>query len=261
MTGFTNASKISQCIKQIGNVTINTVEDKVEYLFNSKPIDEVTDEYYTDLFNNFKILLYTQLKEKCDKPLLKKYLGEAKITLSSINNLITNLRPRGDQGIDSNENKNVDVIIDRLFIIKSIFDEINLIIEDEIEYFDYRISSDYELILNSFTPIDKNYEYGIEGKLIFNLSKKDSLMFLYILEQTELLKFEGEEQRRKFIEGNFCFTEVRNNADNGKAFPMIGTSSEISNFKSRVDAMSNNKTLEKLLEKLNKTIHLFEFKS
>jgi hypothetical protein len=158
MTGFTNASKISQCIKQIGNVDIQESEDKKEYLFNSMPIDEVIDEYLTDLFNNFKILLYTQLKEKCDKPLLEKYLGEAKITLNSINNLITNLRPRGGKGFKKTKNKNVNLILDRLIKIKSIIDEIILIIEDEIEYFDYRISSDYELILNSFTPLDKNYE-------------------------------------------------------------------------------------------------------
>ena len=93
----------------------------------------------------------------------------------------------------------------------------------------------------------------------FKLSKKEALMFLFVLEEQQLLEFESIEHRRLFIEKNFNFTETRNNSNNGKSFPMKGVSSELADFKSYTEGASNNKTLEKLLKKLQDTIHLYQF--
>ena len=66
-------------------------------------------------------------------------------------------------------------------------------------------------------------------------------------------------KRRLFIENNFNFTETRNNPNKGIALPMKGISSELSDFSSYAEGNSNNKTLEKLLDRLLETIHLYEF--
>ena len=97
------------------------------------------------------------------------------------------------------------------------------------------------------------------GKATFKLSKKETLMLLFILEQENLLEFESIEQRRLFIENNFNFTETRSNPNKGQALPLKGISSELSDFSSYTEGDSNNKTLEKLLKKLQETIHLYEF--
>ena len=134
-------------------------------------------------------------------------------------------------------------------------------LQNKIIYLGYRINSDFE---NSPNPsiFNQNKDYLITERATFNLSKKESLMLLYVLEEVNLLKFENNTHKINFIEQNFNFTEVRNNEFFGKSFPMKGTNSEYSKFRSndRDEIKSNNKTLESLFKKFSDIIDSFEFK-
>ena len=111
-----------------------------------------------------------------------------------------------------------------------------------------RIDADVMRIFEQlgFDRKDDNFQ-ALKGARIMNSKGK------------QLLEFESIEHRRLFIEKNFNFTETRNNSNNGKSFPMKGVSSELADFKSYTEGASNNKTLEKLLKKLQDTIHLYQF--
>ena len=79
MKGFSNASQISECIKEIATIRIRQSEENPdEFLINNNPVDSNIIHHYNDLFHQFKIRLYTQLLRKCDIALLKKYIDEAK---------------------------------------------------------------------------------------------------------------------------------------------------------------------------------------
>lgn len=265
MVGNTNASKISYYIKEFGDVKVYASgEDSNDFLFNNKSINNMTLDYYKDLFEKIRMHLYIQLSEKCDLKLLNKYLEEAlasKKKNTELNRKVKIFFIEAKNSQDFIKIDNVQKTRTLLNKIEKIINHVISIIKDEIEYFDYRVSKDYESIINSISQTKTNKIEIIESNLIFKMSKKESLMLLYILEESGLISFSNEDNKNKFIENNFCFTEVRNNPDKGNHFPMIGISSEISKFKSRVDGESNNKTLEKLLKKLKETIHLFDFKT
>jgi len=254
MKGFSNASQISECIKEIGTIRVHqSKENSDEFLINNKPVDSNIINHYNDLFHQFKVRLYTQLLRKCDIALLKKYIDDSKEAKKTIS--ILNLKLKNDYFDYKRENRlliaeNTQQVRTKLIKIERILDNIISIIEDERDNFDYRITADYEEILNLLTTPVIKPEYGIAGRAIFNLSKKESIMLIYILEKSNLLNFQNEEQRRRFIEENFCFTEMRDNNDKGKSLPMKDVSSEISKLKSYSDAEANNKVLRKLIDKL-----------
>ena len=84
-------------------------------------------------------------------------------------------------------------------------------------------------------------------------------MLIYIMEQSGVIKFENNTQRNKFIQNNFNWTEFRGNENNGKSFPIDDVESQISKMKASHNKESSCKVLEKLLKKLEDTIHNFEF--
>ena len=264
--GLTNASRISQCINEIGEAKISIDENTGLFLLNSNQIEDVTVEFYNDLFLNFRILLYTQLREKCDIILLNKYCKEAKFNLENISKIEDEYKFKYFNAIDENEEIKalcINKIRKRLFTLFTVLKEIILLLEEEIEYFDYRISTDYQLVLNSLEQHAKFSSNFHAGKATFKMSKKETLMLLFLLEQNKLLKFDNDIQRKKFIENNFNYTEMRENKDNyEEPCELNGIGKDFSNFTSNVDSdiISNNKTLETLLKKLKDSIHEYEFK-
>ena len=88
--------------------------------------------------------------------------------------------------------ENTQKVRSKLIKIEKILNNIISIIEDERDNFDYRINADYEEILNLLTTPIVKPEYGNAGRATFNLSKKESIMFIYILEKSNLLNFQNE---------------------------------------------------------------------
>lgn len=264
---MSNAKEIKNIILEISKIKFRYNNDSKTYECNNKSPREIPKNHFTELHKNFKHLFLIQLKENCNKELILKYIDIAKTEISNVNKdslyQAVTYNDRKEKGLNTDENiidfKDINTIISTQ---QAVLLKIKSKLEEELEFVDFRTSVDYQQQIETNDFDSSNIPFSDSGRATFKMSKKESLMLLYILEQCELMIFESDDQRRMFIENSFNFTEVRKNKNEGKALPLIGTSSEISDFKSRikVDVDSNNRTLEKLLKKLTETIHLFEFK-
>ena len=218
---------------------------------------EIIEELNNDL--NHKLLI--QLKENSDVELLQTFITQIMEKENSLTTQYHRFRIKLAENDDltvisqkfiSTSCKIIDCKLDHLSNIKKD-------IESKMTFFNYKISTDFNE--NSDILSSQNQESLTNSRASFNLSKKESLMLLYILEEVNLLKFENVAQRKCFIEQNFNFSEVRNNESYGKSFPITDIKSEYSKFNSndRDELKSNNKTLEKLSKKLITIMEEFKF--
>lgn len=255
-----NVIQIQDLINKIGEFNKNS--DLKEYYEDGEEILEsqlkIIEDSHTEL--NHKLLI--QLKEKSDVELLQKFINLIDENGADLHILYNKYRIKLAESKKPNKSnpiysKSVPIVCK---LIDSKLDVLTNLKQDlitKIANFDYIISTDFDY--NTFSESNQKQEKETAGRATFNLSKKEAIMLVYILEKTDLLKFESEEQIPKFIEKNFCFTEIRDNADKGKSIHMKDVRSEISKLRGGQHSESNNKILEKLLNKLNETIHLFEF--
>lgn len=254
-----NVIQIQDLINKIGefnrNIDLQQYSDEGEEILESqlKIIEDSNDEL------NYKLLI--QLKEKSDVELLQKFIQLIDTNGADLNTLYHKYRRKLSESNNSNPiyTKSIPIVCK---LIDSKLDALTNLKRDliiKIANLDYRVSTDFDYNSINLSNPNQNQKKEYAGRATFNLSKKEAIMLIYILEKTNLLKFESEEQISKFIESNFCFTEIRDNADKGKALQMKDVRSEISKLRGGQHSESNNKILEKLLNKLNDTIHLFEF--
>lgn len=256
-----NVIQIQDLINKIGDLNINmesqsNVENGEEFLESEL---EIIEELNNDL--NHKLLI--QLKENSDVELLQTFITQVMEKENSLTTQYHKFRIKLAENDDltvisqksiSTACKIIDYKLDRLSDIKKD-------IESKITFFNYKISTDFNENSDILPSQNQNKESLPNSRATFNLSKKESLMLLYILEEVNLLKFEDKTQRKNFIEQNFNFTEVRNNESYGKSFPITDIKSEYSKFNSsdRNELKSNNKTLENLSKKLITIIEEFKF--
>lgn len=256
-----NAVQIQDLINKIGEFNPNL---NLQYFVDENEEILITEfAKIEELGNELNEKLVVQLRENSDADLLQKFIDNVNLNGKNLEEYYHKFRI-----ILSNSNES-DIIN-----IKSIPNVCNLIdkkleyltnlkidLQNKIIFLGYRVNSDFKNSPDS-SIFNQNKEYLITERATFNLSKKESLMLLYVLEKVNLLKFENNTHKINFIEQNFNFTEVRNNEFLGKPFPMKGTNSEYSKFRSddRNEIKSNNKTLETLFKKFSEIIDSFEFK-
>ena len=84
-------------------------------------------------------------------------------------------------------------------------------------------------------------------------------MLIYVMEKSGIIKFKDDNHRKEFIENNFAYTETRDNENKGGTFPMVEISSDISILKGSQHKSTNNKTLEKLIKRLEETFFKYNF--
>nr|WP_315188640.1 hypothetical protein [uncultured Flavobacterium sp.] len=256
-----NAQLIDKCINEIGKAKFSFDKKTNEYLFNNKTPRETPKDYYSKLHNEFNRRLVIQLRERATKDLLEKYIKLTETKIKEIEKIIENLR------INYIYSKSVNLIPDTaldsyndlnyIFSTQSsVLHKIKHKLKNGLEYIDYPTSFDY---LNSELDYD-TIPFSESDKATFNLSKKESLMLIFLLEEHKIIEFKDEHHRKIFIEYNFQFKELRKNKKEGSILPMKGVGSELSKFKSIAEIISNNKTLENLQEKLKVAIEYFEFK-
>ncbi|WP_396150885.1 hypothetical protein [Flavobacterium sp.] len=263
-------TEIKVCIKEIGQAKIEFQTNTKDYTFNGKPPRDIPQDRYTKLNELFESYLSNYIRQNCKVEDINKLITITKETiqqlkLSGDNHRVNFLLSRSKNELSETATFNHDDINSIISTQKLVLSKILNHLYEKIDYLNSNI--DNELIadidnedLSSSETDTSDIPFKHIGRATFKLNKKESLMLLYILEQEHLLEFESIEHRRLFIESNFNFTETRNNVNQGNPFPMKGISSELSDFSSYTERASNNKTLEKLLKKLNETIHLFEFK-
>lgn len=255
-----NVIQIQDLINKIGEFNKNT--DLNEYSERGEEILESQLKIIQDSNEELNHKLLIQLKEKSDVELLQKFIKLIDTNGADLHTLYHKYRRKLSESNDSNPiyTKSIPILCKLIDSKLDVLTDLKRDLIIKIANFDYRISTDFDYNSNTLSELNQNQKNGITGRATFNLSKKESIMLLYILEKTDLLKFESDGQISKFIENNFCFTEIRDNAgNNGQVSLMKDVRSEISNLRAGHKSDSNNKILEKLLNKLNDTIHLFEF--
>lgn len=256
-----NAVQIQDLINKIGEFNPNL---NLQYFVDENEEILITEfAKIEELGNELNEKLVVQLRENSDADLLQKFIDNVNLNGKNLEEYYHKFRIILS---DSNES---DIIN-----IKSIPNVCNLIdkkldyltnlkidLQNKIIFLGYRVNSDFKNSPDS-SIFNQNKECLITERATFNLSKKESLMLLYVLEEVKLLKFENNTHKINFIEQNFNFTEVRNNEFIGKPFPMKGTNSEYSKFRSddRNEIKSNNKTLDSLFKRFSDIIDSFEFK-
>lgn len=263
-------TEIKVCIKEIGQAKIEFQTNTKDYTFNGKPPRDIPQDRYTKINELFESYLSNYIRQNCKVEDINKLITITKETiqqlkLSGDNHRVNFLLSRSKNELSETAPFNHDDINSIISTQKLVLSKILNNLYEKVDYLNSNVDNilssnidDETINLNKADTSDIPFKNV--GRATFKLNKKESLMLLYILEQEHLLEFESIEHRRLFIESNFNFTETRKNPNNGNALPMKGISSELSDFSSYTERASNNKTLEKLLKKLNETIHLFEFK-
>ncbi len=258
-----NSTEINICIAEIGNSKIDFNISNGNYLFNNKVPREISPDFYEILYNKFESFLLVQIREGFIIEQIEEYILKTKSTISKLISTsdahrVDFLFSKRDKILSNEAESTHNEIANIISIQKAVLNRVLLKLYATID--SYKENKIDDLLSEEIPNIDSSIiKFDNVGKATFKLSKKETLMFLFILEQENLLEFESIEQRRLFIENNFNFTETRSNPNKGQALPLKGISSELSNFSSYVEGDSNNKTLEKLLIKLQETIHLYEF--
>ena len=226
---------------------------------------EISPDFYEILYNKFETFLLVQIRDGISIEQIEEFILNTKSTISKLisssdAHRIDFLFSKRDE-ILSNEAESTHYEIANIISTqKAVLNRVLLKLYASIDL--YKENKIDDLLSEEIPNIDSSIiKFDNIGKATFKLSKKETLMLLFILEQENLLEFESIEQRRLFIENNFNFTETRNNPNKGQALPLKGISSELSDFISYTEGDSNNKTLEKLLKRLLETIHQYEFKN
>ena len=257
-----NVIQIQDLINKIGEFNKNS--DLKEYYEDGEEMLEsqlkIIEDSHTEL--NHKLLI--QLKEKSDVELLQKFINLIDKNGADLHILYKKYRIKLAESKKPNKSNaiysvSVPIVCKLIDTKLDVLTNLKQDLITKIANFDYIISTDFDY--NTFSGSNQKHEKETAVRATFNLSKKESLMLLYILEEINLLKFDNNAQRKNFIEQNFNFTEVRNNEFYGKSFPMTGIQSEYSKFNSndREELKSNNKTLENISKKLITIMEEFKF--
>lgn len=259
-----NAQKIENIIKEISkaNLTIDSVTK--DFLINGTIPQEVPQDFCVLFYRDFQQCIKLQLKENCSIELLKEYVTQTDSGVKRLDNVIGHLRvnyvlAKSKDEVGENAESTIDFIGSMLKIKKKTLSFIKSFLENEIKYFEYSTSEDYKTFEDTKEPESDILISEKTEKVIFNLGKKEVIMFLYALEQTGIIKFNDEAHRKQFIENNLYYTEVRENENKGQIFSMIDTGSDFSVIKAPHHKGTNNKSFERLLNKIFNKLNDFEF--
>ena len=261
-----NTTKIENIIKEISKAYITINNDTKDFLINGMVPQEIPQDYYLLLYKDFESSIKLQIKENCSIDLLNEFVKQTNSGINSLDNTIDHLRVNYVLAKSKNEVKddaeNTNEYISKMLNIKNkALLRIKFFLENEIKYFGYGTSEDYKTFEDIKEPESDILISEKTERATFMLSRKESLIFLYGLEKSGVLKFASDSHREKFIENNFNYTEMRNNADKGKSLPIQGVKHDFPKLKSthKDDTIPNNKVLENLKDKLTEGFLDFKF--
>lgn len=264
-------SEIKVCIKQIGQAKIEFNNNIKDYTFNGKSPDEIAGDYLTKLNEQFETNLLVLIRQGCTVEKITKLIKLSKDTINALklsgdNHRVSFLLDNNKGVLSDNSTSTHDTINRIISTQKLVLNKVLISLYNKLD--DFKLDLVNMPIVNEANEVvifdetnTSEIPFKSTERATFKLSKKEALMLLFILEEQQLLEFESIEHRRLFIEKNLNFTETRKNSNYGKSLPMKGVSSELADFNSYAEGVSNNKTLEKLLKKLEDSIHLYKFKT
>lgn len=282
-----NITKIFNIINEVGKIKLYSEDIRdtsVKIEIFEKHFKEISiEKFYSSIYTEFESLIYIQLENNCDIKLLEKFNNSAKTIFEyelSKHNFKLNSNAFQSQNFTDEEKK-------KYYFFNKIHEQqtdkikkIIKLLEHEIEFFTYKNNENLTIkstntkdthnILEKSNPHEKKDmkdSTNLINKATFNLSRTDSIIFLYMLEKFNLLKFESTSQRNRFIEQNFNYTEYRNTenaSDENENIvkELTGINVEYSNVKSvdKSNVKRYNKRLDLLKDKIQ-FIMEYEFKS
>ncbi|WP_296687365.1 hypothetical protein [Flavobacterium sp.] len=282
-----NITKIFNIINEVGKIKLYSEDIRdtsVKIEIFEKHFKEISiEKFYSSIYTEFESLIYIQLENNCDIKLLEKFNNSAKTIFEyelSKHNFKLNSNAFQSQNFTDEEKK-------KYYFFNKIHEQqtdkikkIIKLLEHEIEFFTYKNNKNLTInstntkdthnILEKSNPHEKKDmkdSTNSINKATFNLSRTDSIIFLYMLEKFNLLKFESTSQRNRFIEQNFNYTEYRNTenaSDENENIvkELTGINVEYSNVKSvdKSNVKRYNKRLDLLKDKIQ-FIMEYEFKS
>jgi hypothetical protein len=242
---------IIELIKVIATAEIKSIKKTSDYSFNGlKPLYKSSRQKYIRLYNDFDKEIKKEFRNGFNKETFQTYLNTIDLEIKKLQNTWDTHRGpfvysdfKGDiteTGRISNDHIE-KIMFCKQFILKKMRGELYYLTS----FYDSRLRNDFDNDLPSAMNLPPN------GKALFSMSKIETLMFFYLLEKSEIIKFD-ENDRNKFIEYNFQYTDVRNNGKGDGPQPLTDTDRHFSIFKSHSALKENDKIKKKLIEKIDK---------
>lgn len=257
----TNIGKLRKLITNFGKCKITYNEVDLDYRFNGKNPYKIVTNHFQLALNDFYKLCAKQIKEiKFDKPL--------------INSLITNISSQlreNKKSIDQHEihyfikrkhnfipiecDSTHELIVSIVNIQKSMFQQMLLFLEGLIDEVDYIIEDDIKQMMSGYDDTETLNIPEI-GQMTINLSKKDAINFITLLEYIDFISFKGT-NRNKFIEANFKYDKK------GVSTEITKMNSDLANLKdsSRVMVPRNKKSMDYLIDSIINKLNNTDFKT
>ena len=256
----TNIGKLRKLISNYGKCKITYSDDDLDYRFNGKNPYKIVTNHFQLALNDFYKLCAKQIKEsKFDKTLINSLITD--ISYKLIENKkslqyhdIHYFTKRTLSSTPIKCDNNHELIVSILNIQKSMFQQMLLFLEGVIDKVDYILEEDIKMMMSGYDDTE-NLNIPEIGQMTINLSKKDAINFITLLEYIDVISFNGT-NRNKFIEANF------NYKNKGVISPITKMNSDLANLhdNSKDMAPRNRKSMDNLLggiiEKLQNTDYI-----
>jgi hypothetical protein len=254
-----NVIQVSSNIKKVNEIKIDYERLlSQDFPFSSIFENSSIEKYFSSILKDFKHSLYKQLIEKCDSNLLLKYIEDANNVKIEINKNVQRFQKNpkyvGSSSLPNESKKNEYRFGNKILSKQdNTIRDILKFLDEVLIAVDYTSVEEYKKIL---FELEGNFEEEMvineNNRATFNLSKTDSLMFIYMLEKCNLLNFESDSHRNSFIEKNFNYYDLRKIQCDNKVQTMKGVGVDFANIKSnsKPSLKRFNKNLESLKDKL-----------
>jgi hypothetical protein len=225
----TNIGKLRKLISNYGKCKITYSDDDLDYRFNGKNPYKIVTNHFQLALNDFYKLCAKQIKErKFDKPLIESILIKISSHLrenkeSYKNHRVSHILDKRKNTISKECDDTHKLIISILNIQKSMFQQMILFLKGLIEEVDYILEEDIKMMMSGYDD-KETLNIPEVGQLTINLSKKDAINFITLLEYIDVISFNGT-NRNKFIEANF------NYKNKGVISPITKMNSDLANLK------------------------------
>jgi hypothetical protein len=256
----TNIGKLRKLISNYGKCKITYSDDDLDYRFNGKNPYKIVTNHFQLALNDFYKLCAKQIKEsKFDKTLINSLISD--ISSKLIENKKSIQRHEMHYFIKSTHSSipikcdnNHELIVSILNIQKSMFQQMLLFLEGVIDDVDYILEGDIKKMMSEYDETE-NLNIPEIGQMTINLSKKDAINFITLLEHIDVISF-NDTNRNKFIEAYF------NYKNKGVITPITKMNSDLSNLHDNRAGFGqrNRKSMDALIDSIIKKLNNTDFK-
>jgi hypothetical protein len=261
---------ISLTIDRMCDIKFSNELNSIEHIKSVILKDKTAYQYYSGMFKKFESELEELKRENYQIQIFEKLLNQLQPLLPIVHNRYMEHNSHRSKKSINQDSEYVksgrhDFFHDLHRHQYSFVSKVEGKLKDEIKFF---IPTSKEIVpiiqttnnqvtsQKANTPIQQN---TTPRRIVFSTSKTETLIFIYVLEQSGIIKFEDEKHLKSFIEEQLSYTENRNNPDKGKHLPMNDVSTDISKLKDFTNGKARNRVLNKLNTKLSEILDSYIF--